>query len=82
MPGAPGTLTELGTAAARRGISVLWFWEVGLWTVVPGALVVVVAVLVVVEANVVVEVDGGARGEHHGGHLDREQCCFRAQVVA
>lgn len=57
MLGALGTLTELGTAAARLGVSVLWFWLVGLWMVVPGAPVVSATVLVVVEANVVVEVD-------------------------
>lgn len=57
MLGALGTLTELGTTAARLGVSVLWFWEVRLWTVVPGALAVSASVLVVVGANIVVEVD-------------------------
>lgn len=57
MLGAQGTVTELGTAAARLGVSVLRFSSVGLWAVVPGALVVLATVLVVVEANVVVEVD-------------------------
>lgn len=52
-----GTLAELGVAAARRGVSVLWFWWVGLWTAVPGALAESASVLAVVEANVVVEVD-------------------------
>lgn len=52
-----GTLTELGAAAARLGVSVLWFWWVGLWMVVPGALAASATVLEVVEANVVVEVD-------------------------
>lgn len=56
MLGALGTLTELGTAAARFGVSVLWFWSVDLWTVVPGAPVVAGPVLVV-EGSVVVEVD-------------------------
>lgn len=54
---APGTLMELGTAAARLGVSVLWFWSVGLWAGVPGAPVESDTVLAVVEANVVVEVD-------------------------
>lgn len=57
MLGALGTLTEPGTAAARLGVSVLWFWWVRLWTVAPGALVVSASVLAVVGANVVVEVD-------------------------
>lgn len=52
-----GTVTELGAAAARRGVSVLWFWWVGLWMVVPGALAESASVLTVVEANIVVEVD-------------------------
>lgn len=57
MPGALGALTELGTAAARLGVSVLWFWPVGLWAGLSGAPVESDTVLVVVEANVVVEVD-------------------------
>ena len=57
MPGALGALTELGTAAARLGVSVLWFWSVGLWAGLSGAPVESDTVLVVVEANVVVEVD-------------------------
>lgn len=52
-----GTVTELGAAAARRGVSVLWFWWGGLWMAVPGALAGSASVLTVVEANVVVEVD-------------------------
>lgn len=52
-----GTLTALGTSAARLAVSALWFWYVELWMVVPRALVVSATVLVVVEANVVVEVD-------------------------
>lgn len=57
MLGARGTPTELGTTAARLGVSVLWFWYVRPWTVVPGALVFSAGVLAVVGANVVVEVD-------------------------